>query len=304
MKQAFTNTTNKKTSGKPLHLKARGNVRMPVCRYGAACMYRKSCIYRHPATSTIKVNSASAKICLAFISGKCTFGPNCHDSHPEADVITKYKEMLGTKPCKFGHGCKTDGCLYQHPEPIESELNVHASNFLPQVNREVDNAPTYYLNKPQPSSSYNITRKKRKIPVELWVNDFERSENVYFIQDSMEKFSAVNQVYSNQKFLNALQFLKARVIDLHYQTTAGCEQILDAVTPKLSSFRTNPDVNGVWIITGTGHHVAKNSHQRRGESGESILLTTCRCYLESRGIGFEIGVDNNGNSGALYLPTL
>lgn len=301
MKQAFTNTTNAKTKGKPLHLKSRGGQKMPICRYGAACTYQKTCIYRHPENIT---NNKSSKICVAFIAGKCSYGKNCNNKHLLENEIPKYKSKFNSVPCKYGIECKTVDCLYAHEVDISSGLNVYANEFVPNEEKlQLEKIPTYSMTRSNRSATKTtqVPLKKKRMPDCLWVNDFERPPNLFYMKNVMEKFAAVNEVYSRPKFAMALKSLKVRVVDLHFQTINGCKQVLKEVLPRLQLVDKNL-VIGVWIITGTGHHVVKDSHQKKTIDGDSVLMSTSKSYLISQKINFEIGVDKSGQSGAIYVP--
>ena len=308
MKQAFTNTTNKKTAGKPLHLQAKKDVTMPMCRYGAACLYKKTCIYRHPEHQKQQPSGDSSdfqpKICLAFVAGYCQFGARCFDKHPSAEEVEEYKKILSTKPCKYGENCKTFNCLYSHPTPLESNLSAAAPEFIPQSVMDSvfpSNVPTYSMKAPKSTITPRGPKRKRKIPIELWVNDFERPENVYYIKDPMERFTLVNQVYATSRFVKTLSELQVKVVDLHFQTINSVRQVLAVVTPQIDKLK-GTKTTGVWIITGTGHHVAENSHQKKQIEGEGVLFFHVRNYLEENQIAYEVGVDNSGKNGAFYLP--
>lgn len=320
MKQAFTNTTNKKAAGKPLRLKANKHIQLPLCRYGTACMYKKECIYRHPtstASSATLPSTSNQRICMAYIAGNCEYGKSCFDKHPSEAEAEELRETLKAKPCKYGENCRTENCLYEHPQPLLSSLNAYAEDFIPETIMNTvfpANVPTYSLNaksKEQGGGKVDALQpqvernKKRKIPVELWVNDFERPANVYYVKDALERFNLVNTTYSNDKFRKVLLLLKVRVIDLHYQTVNSFLTILDMtlphIVPLIKSTSRQGDIEGIWIITGTGHHVAKNSHQKQSIDGEGVLFSHVKQYLESKQYTFEIGVDNAGQAGALYL---
>lgn len=306
MKNAFRNTTQK-YDGRPLALKAKGAVVMPICKYGDACLYKSSCIYRHPVVVRAPDESPT-KICVPFVAGYCEFGEKCANLHPSAEKCEEYKSILVAKPCKFGAQCTTSGCLYQHPAKLNSNLNVQADCFIPQSVMDLvhpQNVPFYSSTSNSATfstSSAPATIRKRKIPLELWINDYERMENMYFIKDCMEKFAMVNKPYSTDKFVSVKRNLKVRIVDLHFQTQTGCIQVLESIVPKLEPLKKDGVVEGVWIITGSGHHVQKSSHQKQAINGESVLFSTTKAYLDNIGIKYEIGVDHNGKQGAFYVP--
>ena len=84
------------------------------CQYGSGCT-RPDCIYRHEPTGK------ADDVCLPFLAGKCAFpDQGCRKRHPDKQeterLIAKYKRTR----CRFGEECRTDGCLYLHPNEMEA----------------------------------------------------------------------------------------------------------------------------------------------------------------------------------------
>jgi hypothetical protein len=55
----------------------------------------------------------------------------------------------------------------------------------------------------------------------------------------------------------------------------------------------------VWVITGTGHHTAKHSHQRAQVGG--VLRSAVEEHLQQGGYEFYPGKDRAGHSGAFLV---
>lgn len=74
-----------------------------------------------------------------------------------------------------------------------------------------------------------------------------------------------------------------QVIDLHFQTRTGFGQVLDEVLDnKLAGSKDGT----VWVITGSGHHVVQNSHQKKGElSLVGLYESGCRRGVATIGKG-------------------
>lgn len=94
-------------------------VQVPECRYGAACT-RRDCVFRHPpkpvkSERSQAVAEKSDKVCFAFIAGKCAFGRQCHDRHPDEETCHTIRERYAKVDCQWGRVCRTEGCLYRHP---------------------------------------------------------------------------------------------------------------------------------------------------------------------------------------------
>ena len=82
------------------------------------------------------------------------------------------------------------------------------------------------------------------------------------------------------------------VIDLHFQSTKTfavvLEQVLPAELQRLSE---------VWIVTGTGHHVGSQTHQKGGGALELAVLQ----WLLDHGYNVFRGRDRNGQGGAVLV---
>lgn len=61
-------------------------------------------------------NFALPQVCLPFLSGLCTFGALCRNEHPSGAECDLLIADFASRPCHFGGGCRTAGCLYRHPE--------------------------------------------------------------------------------------------------------------------------------------------------------------------------------------------
>ncbi|CAE7400706.1 unnamed protein product [Symbiodinium natans] len=106
--------------------RGKAKIQIPECRYGTACT-RRDCVFKHPpkpAKSNAHPVEKSDKVCFAFVAGKCAFGRQCHDKHPDEASCQSIKERYGKIDCQWGRGCRTDGCLYRHPsdEPVGPAL--------------------------------------------------------------------------------------------------------------------------------------------------------------------------------------
>mmetsp|Transcript_88212 Transcript_88212/g.180262 ORF Transcript_88212/g.180262 Transcript_88212/m.180262 type:complete len:242 (-) Transcript_88212:9-734(-) len=104
-------------------------VQVPECRYGAACT-RRDCVFKHPPKPAKSVRQSvvekSDKVCFAYVAGKCAFGRQCHDKHPDEASCLTIKERYSKIDCQWGRNCRTDGCLYRHPsdEPVGPALTL------------------------------------------------------------------------------------------------------------------------------------------------------------------------------------
>ena len=89
---------------------------------------------------------------------------------------------------------------------------------------------------------------------------------------------------------------KVGVLDLHYQSVKTSSFVLDTLLA--DALRRYEEV---WIVTGTGHHTDRASHQRTAQGG--VLHAAVAQYLSDGRYRHFLGKDQGGQSGAfLVLP--
>ena len=139
---------------------------------------------------------------------------------------------------------------------------------------------------PTPQSAASLHQytapKVVRIPEELWIDSVQRDAGTFYIEDPLDRYEA-NQICSRDE-----------VVDLHFQSSKTAPIVLDAVLEK--AFANSP-TGEIWIITGSGHHVAKGSHQKQGGQ----LLKLVGDYLMEKGWKYSIGKDQSGHHGALCV---
>jgi hypothetical protein len=113
--------------------------------------------------------------------------------------------------------------------------------------------------------------KSMKIPQDLWNTHINQDSQVFHIPDPMERYA----------FISA-SVKRSNVIDLHHQSTKTFAVVLANVLPEKLR-----DHGQVWLVTGTGHHVGRNTHQKGGGALESAVLS----WLSSEGYDFCQGCD-------------
>lgn len=127
----------------------------------------------------------------------------------------------------------------------------------------------------------NETKKIVKIPQNLWTASQYRASGAFNINDPIARYKEVS---------SAVQ--RADVLDLHFQSMKTFPTVLNAILPgKLK------DHSEVWIVTGTGNHVGRSTHQKSGGVLENAVIG----WLESNGYNFSRGKDKNGFGGALLV---
>lgn len=132
-----------------------------------------------------------------------------------------------------------------------------------------------------PSAKSKNRLKAVRIPQNLWNPSEKRCASVFHISDPLARYAEVSATHPRKD-----------VVDLHYQSMKTFSVVLSEVLPnKLRQHRE------VWVLTGTGHHVARNSHQKSGGVLESAVMS----WLDEHGYECARGKDRNGYCGAVLV---
>eukprot|EP00934_Nitzschia_sp_Nitz4_P008312 Nitzschia sp. Nitz4//scaffold244_size29068//26118//28211//NITZ4_008068-RA/size29068-processed-gene-0.23-mRNA-1//-1//CDS//3329543868//8302//frame0 len=124
-----------------------------------------------------------------------------------------------------------------------------------------------------------------RIPQDLWNPHENRDSSVFYIADPMERYRQVSMTNARDH--------RTDVIDLHFQSTKTFGVVLEQVLPS----KLPQHAEGVWIVTGTGHHVGSKTHQKGGGALQSGVIQ----WLQDHGYKFAKGKDRNGLGGALLV---
>ena len=100
-----------------------------------------------------------------------------------------------------------------------------------------------------------------KVPREIWVP--LRNARVFEVQDPLERYRMV-----------AANHDRRDVVDLHFRPSRTAPVVLQHVLD--TAIRANP--SGVWVVTGSGHHAPRNSHQQK-----KAAVQLRRDYLAAQG---------------------
>jgi hypothetical protein len=119
-----------------------------------------------------------------------------------------------------------------------------------------------------------------KIPQDLWLGSEQRDSSVFHIADPMERYAEVAKSNSRED-----------VLDLHFQSIKTFPVVLSTVLDEML------EACDVWVVTGSGHHVDKSSHQKRG----GVLEEAVNSWLDSHGYVYARGRDRNGHGGAVLV---
>ena len=119
-----------------------------------------------------------------------------------------------------------------------------------------------------------------RIPQDLWLGSEKRDSSVFHIADPIERFAEVAK--SNPR---------EDVLDLHFQSIKTFPVVLSNVLDEML------ESCDVWVVTGSGHHVDKSSHQKRGGVLDEAVIS----WLDSHGYVYARGRDRNGHGGAVLV---
>ncbi len=159
-----------------------------------------------------------------------------------------------------------------------NDLSLNGISFADQAAKpaQVSQPQTGYRG---PSLNGGAKPTSVKVPREIWVP--LRNARVFEVQDPLERYRMV-----------AANHDRRDVVDLHFQSSRTAPVVLQHVLD--TAIRANP--SGVWVVTGSGHHAPRNSHQQKKAS----LFNFVGDYLASQGYSSTIAKDHNGFAGA-YL---
>eukprot|EP00928_Gymnodinium_smaydae_P036627 TRINITY_DN25571_c0_g3_i1.p1 TRINITY_DN25571_c0_g3~~TRINITY_DN25571_c0_g3_i1.p1 ORF type:complete len:1052 (+),score=237.55 TRINITY_DN25571_c0_g3_i1:96-3158(+) len=258
-------------------------VQVPDCRYGAACT-RRDCVFRHPprpkhgaAAPASSQTNKSDKVCFSFIAGRCAFGRQCRDQHPDAEACRSIQERYARMDCQWGRGCRTEGCLYKHPmdEPMGPALAA----------APVRQQPAVFAEGPKIGAG-GAAEEARKaaaaapaqvlLPKAIAQATDLRDLGAFYIADPLDRFLAVNARNTGTQ--------SAALLDLHFQSAQTVGPLLEEVLPE--RLRMFPD--GVWVIFGTPKS-AQEQHQFKAEIAETLQK-----FLRERKFDFAPGFDSDG----------
>jgi hypothetical protein len=289
----------------------------PVCRHmmSDGC-YRSDCQFSH---------DVDGHTCLFWLRGRCGKGSLCKFRHGFSDKLlvgmnseaTWVEEPtpaqsrsnpvgIATKnllshnamgvPAPMARswasgGLSPEGHSLQSWEPLDSGMSSfsldekHSKDgfsFASIASKGYKNDS--FTTKVATTQNSNLTASKSKsvkIPQDLWSHHLNRNAAAFRIQDPMERYKEVAKSVS-----------RCDVIDLHFQSIKTFPTVLSSVLlPKLREHRE------VWVITGSGHHVARDSHQKGGGALEAAVIA----WLEEEGFTFVRGRDRNGHCGAFLI---
>eukprot|EP00553_Chaetoceros_curvisetus_P003273 CAMPEP_0204619186 /NCGR_PEP_ID=MMETSP0717-20131115/5625_1 /ASSEMBLY_ACC=CAM_ASM_000666 /TAXON_ID=230516 /ORGANISM="Chaetoceros curvisetus" /LENGTH=433 /DNA_ID=CAMNT_0051633117 /DNA_START=282 /DNA_END=1584 /DNA_ORIENTATION=+ len=129
----------------------------------------------------------------------------------------------------------------------------------------------------------NEKKVTRRIPQNLWTSTHKRSSSAFHISDPIARYEEVSKSVQRDD-----------VVDLHFQSVKTFPVVLAAVLP--DKLRHHGEI---WVVTGSGHHVNRSSHQKGG----GVLETAVIEWLTSNEYSFMKGKDKNGYGGAILVQS-
>lgn len=274
----------------------------PVCRYGSACT-RKGCFYKHEKRvlgKSVEPVDQSSEVCMSYLAGYCSFGDNCYNRHPSDAECEGIISKLGTKPCKFGPKCWTEGCLYNHDSPEESvQTPAVPRSSAPVV---VASGPVFKVDSVHEAPTIS-NLPSVKIPVSVWRTYPDNiAEEAFGIENPLERFAFVNSRAKSAP--TVVENEGCFVLDLHFQSTKTVGTVLNQIFPQCMRYLSADEGSrgNIWLIVGTGRHVPNGSHQARGGVlYDAVLRSVVDMATKYEWLDVSEGIVPGGGKGAIRL---
>jgi Smr domain len=270
----------------------------PVCRHMLhdGC-YRSDCQFGH---------DVEGHTCLFWLRGRCTkpvsvckflhgFHPRLMEGIVSSGTSTEFQEYSYSHP---GFASNSPVTPWQAESSAQASASHHYSSSVGSNNDTsfaniASRGPNQFS--PVPTPKHSIVPEAStpiptvKIPQNLWNAHENRDASVFHIADPIERYRQVSLMNGG-----AARHSDFEIIDLHFQSTKTFATVLEQILPQ--KLHTATDA-GVWIITGTGHHVGTKTHQKGGGALERSVIQ----WLQDEGYSFAKGKDRNGLGGAILV---
>jgi hypothetical protein len=265
----------------------------PVCRHMLhdGC-YRSDCQFSH---------DVEGHTCLFWLRGRCGKGGSCKFLH---GFNEKHMEGISTNdtefdPVSFVSPTKNNYSS-SFPSPGSNNFvspSMSVSRGGPSFQRKVASSTSFAniasqgYNEAKFSSpsaeghplttSLMTTIPTVRIPQDLWNPHENRDATLFHIPDPIERFNKVSATVKRRD-----------VVDLHFQSTKTFSTVLYTILPQKLT-----ELDEVWIVTGTGHHIGSKTHQKGGGALERAATN----WLMEQGYNCAKGRDRNGQGGAILV---
>jgi len=281
----------------------------PVCRHllSDGC-YRRDCQFSH---------DIDTHTCLFWMKGRCGKGDSCRFLHGFATKVVSqvlleqqhqqqqqaqqsstsavdYPGTFGenqpypgsTVAGSAGWGNVSTATTTQQQPSSFSFANVASQNYHQSSSFANDRAPTSSAaSLTSSTTSLNMASSRTvRIPQDLWTPHDHRDASAFQIPDPMERY----------QYVMSCARCRPDVVDLHFQSTKTFATVLSTVLPEKLY---HDGLEQVWIVTGTGHHVGTQTHQKGGGALENAVVA----WLAEQGYNHARGKDRNGQGGAILV---
>jgi len=294
-----------------------------VCKpfLSESCLYGNRCTNRHPSSEECK------ELCATFKQRKCMYNATCrsasclffHDRESNADdapgqaakvlKLAFQMESMAThqpppKPLPptfdawVAAGCETpDPMIWidtvansqRIPEDVYALLFNKRPAAPPSGWAAVAATPATTASLPTPSSA-SAKRQLPSLTIPSFIWSLNKPPADAFHLPPPDRYAAVNANHA-LPLPSTKSPGGAGVVDLHFQSLSTFSQLLTSHLEAQFSLYSE-----VWVITGSGHHVA-TGHQTTG----GVLWKAVKELLEESGRKAFIAKDGAGNSGAFLV---
>jgi hypothetical protein len=273
----------------------------PVCRHMLhdGC-YRSDCQFSH---------DVEGHTCLFWLRGRCGKGLSCKflhgfnskllegintaiyvDQNSQVDSSTYELNSPYSGGYDSSHHMMTPlslssqggGGYDQEQSRVASSWEAPAESAISFANVATKGYDESKFSSPTLSESMGVSSVPTvKIPQDLWNPSENRDSSVFHVADPIERYHRV-----------ASRVVRLDVIDLHFQSTKTFAIVLATIIPQKLS-----QLDEVWVVTGTGHHVGTKTHQKGGGALERAVMA----WLLAEGYSIAKGRDRNGMGGAILV---
>lgn len=244
----------------------------------------------------------TTEICFAYLAGNCSFDSKCFNRHPSDEECDTIISKMGSKPCRFGSNCYTEGCLYNHGAVLQDDRAADAVIKTPQAPVVIASGPIFKADSVHEAPTIS-NLPSVKIPECVWRYYPENiAGDAFGIENPIERFA-----YVNSKAKPAPSIVDNEgcfVLDLHFQSTKTVQVVLTQIFPQCikylsSDFGTTG--NNIWLITGSGSSVPKGHQARGGVLYDFVLNAVVDLAAKHDGLSVTEGIAPGGVKGAIRL---
>jgi len=203
---------------------------------------------------------------------------------PSSSLPTRTFALYEKEPTPFSLDAPDNAQSISPTKVKETVTELKAFSFARIASSGYDKKSSYFDSPSSPLDNIDHGHKNSKtvrIPQTLWTACYNRTSTAFHIRDPIERYKEVSSHVKRED-----------IVDLHFQSVKSFSIVLSKILP--DKLRNHSEV---WVVTGNGHHVARNTHQRSGGILENSLID----WLTSNKYRFLRGKDKNGFRGAVLV---